>query len=454
MATIVHLSDSHICDPESPSRLEYLDRYAYPASPYRLLLGDVGTYRPQEILTTHVLHTMIETVNRLQPDAVVFTGDLIDNAQVNELQWWDTLVSGGRVEPWSGNASSSSWVGSPDVPWDDHYWHPDGPPRGVEPDLPTRSGGFPRIPGLVERAREGFATPGLAVSWFGVHGNHDELLQGTVCVDQELQRLSLGSRRFAGLAPKQTPMAAMTAIAAHGPASYPHRLETPYWDITPDARRRLLDPHEHAYRHLVADVGQVRLIGFDTVNPHGGWQGSVSTEEVEWLSAQLAASEGRPTVVLSHHPSWCLTNLYSPDGEPRLGGSDVLDVLLDHPWVVAWLAGHIHQHSSVRHQRAGERGALWEFTAASLIDAPQQGRTYHFSWEDSRLIIESEPLDHLGASRAGGFDAVAAREEGKTVDLARISYHLAGRDAAWRGDAREGLARIRVEIPWEFPRPE
>ncbi|MCX6424231.1 MAG: TIGR03767 family metallophosphoesterase, partial [Actinobacteria bacterium] len=57
-----HLSDLHICDAESPSRLEYIDRYSDPDSEFREELGDIGTYRPQEILTIHVALAMIETV--------------------------------------------------------------------------------------------------------------------------------------------------------------------------------------------------------------------------------------------------------------------------------------------------------------------------------------------------------------------------------------------------------
>ena len=38
-----HLSDLHLCDSESTARLEYLDRYSDPDSPYRETLGDIGT---------------------------------------------------------------------------------------------------------------------------------------------------------------------------------------------------------------------------------------------------------------------------------------------------------------------------------------------------------------------------------------------------------------------------
>ena len=46
--------------------------------------------------------------------------------------------SGGTISPRSGDDARSSWVGATDAAtWDERYWHPDGPPAGVEPDRPT-----------------------------------------------------------------------------------------------------------------------------------------------------------------------------------------------------------------------------------------------------------------------------------------------------------------------------
>ena len=33
LASLVHLSDCHVCDPESPARLEYLEQFGMPGSP-------------------------------------------------------------------------------------------------------------------------------------------------------------------------------------------------------------------------------------------------------------------------------------------------------------------------------------------------------------------------------------------------------------------------------------
>ena len=105
LTRILHISDTHVCDAESPARLEYLDRFSDHGSTYRLRLGRVGTYRPQEILTVQVLTALVEAINAQADDldGVIITGDLIDNAQHNEQSWCAQVLDGGRIEPWSGD---------------------------------------------------------------------------------------------------------------------------------------------------------------------------------------------------------------------------------------------------------------------------------------------------------------------------------------------------------------
>ena len=215
LACVWHLSDLHVCDAESPARLEYLDRFGDPDSEYAEELGIVGTYRPQEAFTVQVATTMIRTVNDWTTgpmtgapiDTVLLTGDLTDNAQRNELAWYRGIVEGGVISPRSGSDTRSSWVGATDErTWDDRYWHPDGAPEGVAPDRPTALFGYPTIPGLVDAARRDVESPGLAMPWVSVHGNHDGLLQGTVAPDDELRALAVGDERIAGLPSGMTPL--------------------------------------------------------------------------------------------------------------------------------------------------------------------------------------------------------------------------------------------------------
>lgn len=448
LARVVHVSDTHLCDAESPARLEYLDRYSDPGSIYRLRLGEVGTYRPQEILTVQVLTALVDTINAHADDidAVIVTGDLIDNAQFNEKSWCAQVLDGGRVEPWSGDASVSQWVGSKEgYPWDERYWHPDGPQGAVSADLPTAQFGYPTIPGLVEAARRTVVSPGLSVPWYAVPGNHDALLQGTVAADAELRDLAVGDRRISGLPPGATPLLALEGVAPLGPARYVHDRNSPSVSITPDDRRRLLDPNE-LDSPWVHDVGRVRFIAMDTVNPDGGWQGAIGSDQLRWLRRVIDESADRYVVVLSHHPSWCLTNPYT-HGEPRHLAAEVVHMLLGFPQVIGWLSGHVHAHASLWH--GGEESGFWEITTGSLIDWPQQARRLEFIRRDGRIGLRSSLLDHAAPVE---WSADALDDH---LDLASISRVLSANDYHDRGDVRgwrEGTPADR-NVVWWMPDP-
>ncbi len=100
VAAFIHLSDLHICDAASPARLEFLDRIADPDNPLSQLVPYIGTYRAQEFLTIQVLQAMVVAANEIKKapltgaaiDAVVITGDVTDNAQSNELNWYKTIL--------------------------------------------------------------------------------------------------------------------------------------------------------------------------------------------------------------------------------------------------------------------------------------------------------------------------------------------------------------------------
>ena len=424
VVTLAHLSDLHVCDAESPARLEHLDRHGLPGAPYRRVLGDIGTYRPQEVLTVPVAVAMVEAVNALQVgpvagrpvDACVLTGDLVDNAQANELAWYLAVVEGGAVRPASGDPRRSGWVGAADVAWSDAVWHPEGHRSGRR-DQWTDRWGFPQVPDLLDAARSEFRSPGLSPRWFAVHGNHDLLLQGTVPADDRTAGLAVGSRRMLGLHEGQTPLAVLEATARIGPARYLHDDRTRWEPVAADPHRRLLPSGAFAEAHRSRTPGDrrdgpgraytavaardVRLIALDTVNPWGGWEGSLDRGQFHWLRAVLAASTEPYVVVASHHPSWCLVNPYHPHGaEPRVLADDLLTVLLDEPRVVLWLSGHVHHHAHTLHRR-GSR-VLPEITSASCIDWPQQSRVLEVLREPSgELAIVSTALDHTGPARPG-----------------------------------------------------
>ena len=401
-----HLTDLHLCDAESPARIEYLDRYADPDSPMKEEFEEIGTYRPNEFLTVQVAASMVDTVNQIsvgpvtgaRVDAVLITGDVTDNAQVNELDWYQTLIRGGTITPGSGG-SDSSWVGVSNSDfWDERYWHPDGPPPGHDADRPTRIFGFPIIPGLIEAAREPVHSPGLSYPVLSVHGNHDALLQGTVVPSENMREFAIGDQAITRLSEPVDPAAITRAVAAHGPAEYISKLNAPFRRINPDSQRSFVTPGSFARaadrenNYWAEDVNQLRLICLDTVNPFGGWQGSLDVKQFDWLKSELDSNPDRFIVISSHHPSPTMTNDYSTDDSVRILGPSVVDLLLDYPNVILWIAGHVHFNAAIEHRRQDNN--FWEITTSSLIDWPQQGRILEFIDTGEHVEIISTVTDH------------------------------------------------------------
>lgn len=423
LVVLGHLSDLHVCDAESPSRIEYLDRYSDPDSKWRDEIGYIGTYRAQEILTTQVVTAMVEALNEIEKgpitqkpiEAVVVTGDMTDNAQKNETNWYLTALNGGEVIAASGNKYQSEWVGSKNVAFDEKYWHPDGESNDGKLDEPISKYGFPIIQGLVEAARKPFKSIGLKFPWFATYGNHDRLLQGTVAPDEKLNELSIGNKRITGLPEDFKVPDIKPSVGEIGPVWYPHNDKSPRIEITPDERRAFNNASEFAKAHLPSgghgftewnvqsdraywhkELENVVLVSLDTVNPWGGWQGSLDEVQLNWLDEKLTQYKDKYVLMLSHHPSVTLINDYAPDGKPRRVLRDELFTILDkHKNLIAWIAGHVHLHAALEHKRS-DGSTFIEFTTASQIDWPQQGRIVEIIKEAGAIAIASTVIDHAG----------------------------------------------------------
>jgi hypothetical protein len=291
-------------------------------------------------------------------------------------------------------------------------------------------------------------SPGLQFDVLSVHGNHDALLQGTVAADADLRALAVGDQEITGLSPGFDPRGIVSAVAPNGPAAYLVDANAPRRSIPADPRRAIVSLGDFARaagrdcNYWSQDVGRLRIISLDTVNPFGGWQGSLDEVQFAWLRAQLSTDSY--VVIASHHPSPTMTNDYAPNGERRVLGPEVVAGLLEHPRVLFWIAGHVHFNAAIKH--GDERNWFWEVTTASLIDWPQQGRIFEFVETAQGVAIISTIVDH---------DSPLAWEENSpltTAAMACISRLLAANDYQRRdptpmNELREGAPEVR-NVVW------
>lgn len=463
LATFIHLSDLHICDAASPARLEFLDRIADPDNPWSAFVPYVGTYRAQEFLTTQVLEAMVAAVNQIQRapmtgaaiDAVVITGDVVDNAQSNELNWYKTILDGGVVNPKSGHDSISQAAHSSNPNrYDIHFYHPDGPPPGEEADRPHALHGFPHFKGLLKASETEFLAQGIKHKWLAVHGNHDALLQGTAAPTDELNDLAQGPAKLSALKSMDDLATLFEGFGEVGPAIYPgiEHLETVA--VEPDSRRKLVtieewvDVHTNCQHDHGLDAEQshtaywyrnigtsVRLIGLDTVNKFGGWQGCIHREQFDWLREVLENSRDKYVVLSSHHPLENLFNGYVPEGHgaPALE-QEVRQLVESYPNVILWFSGHVHDHKVQEALTSDGRHAFWEIRTGSHIDWPQQSRVIEImKAENQQIVIGTSIIDHAGPLTFSGSE----EELRNPIALAGFSRLLAAND--WQRH-REGFA--------------
>ncbi len=409
LLSFVHLTDQHITDVQSPTRVEFLDRYADgPCAP----IPFSSAHRPQEAASARVTDAMLRRLRRIRRSpvtgapfaAMVSTGDNTDNQQRNELELFLGLMDGGPVAPQSGDPTRYEGV---QASGDTTYWHPD--PRVA--DVYKTRYGFPSSPGFLERALAPFAAAGTGVPWYTCYGNHDGLAQGNVAGNAVFEAIGTSGAKVVGLPPGANPCQAFAPTAAG--------VVIP---VTADPARRYVTRREWIAAHLesrsrpvghgftavnvttdtayyAADVGALRFITLDTVNPGGRDGGSIGEAQLRWLERQLAAAdaERRLVVLFSHHGPRSLDNPVQAPNPLDPAGSDlprrqrdaVLARIAPYRCVIAWVSGHTHNNV------VAPRQGFWDIGTAAHIDWPSQSRIIDVvDNRDGTLSLFATMVDH------------------------------------------------------------
>jgi 3',5'-cyclic AMP phosphodiesterase CpdA len=347
LGTVGIVTDVHVRDEESPARPTFLDRLGPPFS---------AVFRPQEALTLQVLTAAVRSIDAARPDAVVENGDLIDNAQANEMAAAKRALGGGVVNPNSGAPGYDGVQAASDP--DPAYYRPD-----VDP---------PRHPGLLARAQRPFRSPGLRAPWYPVAGNHDLLVAGELARTPRTNAVAVGDRMLVkpdaslrvGRTERDLNATTIDRLLGRGLPGETTRVapDPARRELTPDQAIRALRPGAGKRLHYTFDVGpRVRGIVLDTVQREKGAHGAVTPGEIAFLRDALRRAGDRWVLVFTHQPLGGFA-----EGAP-------LQALLDaDPRVLAAIAGDTH-HNRIT-PRPTPAGGYWQITTSALADFPQQAR--------------------------------------------------------------------------------
>jgi metallophosphoesterase (TIGR03767 family) len=459
LAAFVQLTDLHLIDSQHPMRLEYVrsaDRHAW---------------RPHEALTVQGAVSLVERVNALRGAPVtgsplhfaMTTGDNTDNNAKSELEWFLTIMSGGRITPNTGDPRHYEGVQNSGSKL---FWQPDSTIRDGDKQL-----GFPHLGGYLNAAIREVRSPGLNLPWYSTVGNHDSLPLG--CYghgDSWLAEFAVGGKKLMSLSASESAKLQKLIKSGNDPKGLAFRdlLKAHTRDmrsVTPDERRAPYTATDYLKAHLdpahqgVGPVGHgyssanlaagtqyytfriaddVVGISLDTTDPGGHYEGSIGSAQLKWLDRQLRDHKDSYVIVFSHHTSHSMTNTSHADparpGERRHNGREVIALLGSHRNVLAWVNGHIHRNEITPHSAPDGR-SFWEISTASHVDYPQLARIIEIADnKDGTLSLFTTLVESAAPHRT---DFADLSQTGLAALYREVSYNAPGASKVLGGKATD-----------------
>jgi metallophosphoesterase (TIGR03767 family) len=441
----------------------------------------------------------------------VMTGDLADNMQRNETEWVVRLLEGGPLDPNSGTADLAGTSCAPGTALDDpkkytgvqDYDDYFESPAFYDPDKPIgQYAGWPAYPGLMDRAQVPFEAEGLRVPSYSLFGNHDGLVQGNEDAIRAFEDLATGCVK------PYSP--ATTELSSGLDPGFLASLAGTSLNVPPDAKRQFVDKaqfkalhatgkqadaHGFAYvpkEELEASAGAaayyawtpvpgVRFVAIDTLSEGGmtptSSDGNIDDPQWKWLQKELDAATRRNELIvaLGHHATGSLTADVADeeaidcaendehghdtnpgcDRDPRSSeplhlGDELKQLFLDHPHVVAYVAGHSHNNRVGPFKADGGTG-FWEVKSPAISDWPPQQRLIELMENcDGTLSIFGTMLDHDGPVDAPAPGPAAGFSP---AELAAVGRVLTYNDPQGDNESSAGTPTDRnVELLLDDPR--
>ncbi|HET8938530.1 MAG TPA: hypothetical protein VFN67_34030 [Polyangiales bacterium] len=350
-----YLTDVGIVDDESPARSVNADQPSMFSS----------AFRPQESEICRMTNAMVRALNDVHAREplkfVLLGGNLIDNAQSNELDWALQIL---------GGASKVECDSADDT------------------DL-NRD---------VDDGKDPFAAPGLAMPFYWVTGNHDLLMQGALLATGPYAAFAVGEKPLPGFELRD--FSQPGGLSSMGPTQADPRRA--FLTRTHLMQRLAADGDGHGLSNEQVESGKafytfdiagtpLRFVVLDTVADSGSADGLLRQPDVDaYVRPMLdrAKADAKWVVLVAHHRSTGLS-----DGA-GFNGNVQLDALTTKQWrellgeysnILFSLAGH-ERADHLDYVQPENGHAFWELTSAALGDYPHQARVVELWDEDNGFV--------------------------------------------------------------------